>query len=77
MIAVGHLIGYAAGTIDLIKLFGTTLGGSQFKQLTVIAAAFLILSVSITSYAVTERILVSSKLVTSGCSLMTEELTSR
>lgn len=77
MIAVGHLIGYAAGTIDLVKLFGTTLGGSQFKQLTVIAATFLILSVSITSYAVTERILVSSKLVTSGCSLMTEELTSR
>lgn len=77
MIAVGHLIGYAAGTIDLVKLFGTTLGGSQFKQLTVIAAAFLILSVCITSYAVTERILVSSKLVTSGCSLITEELTSR
>lgn len=61
MVAVGHLIGYAAGTVDLLKIFGTTLGGSQFKQLTVIAGAFLIITVGITSYAVKERILISSK----------------
>lgn len=72
MIAVGHLIGYAAGTIDLLKVFGTTLGSSQFKQLTVIAAAFLILSVSVTSYAVKERILISSKLVASSRCLVTK-----
>lgn len=61
MIAIGHLIGYGAGTIDLVKIFGTTLGDSQFKQLTVIAAASLIGTVLVTSYAVKERVLVSVK----------------
>ena len=61
MIAVGHLLGYGAGTIDLVKTFGTLLGDSQFKQLTVIAAAALLGTVGITSWAVEERILISSK----------------
>jgi solute carrier family 45 protein 1/2/4 len=61
MIAIGHLIGYAIGTIDLVKIFGTTLGDSQFKQLTLIAAVFFNVAVVITSWAVQERILVSSK----------------
>lgn len=63
MIAVGHLLGYGAGTIDLLKIFGTSLGDSQFKQLTSIAAMVLIFAVCVTSYAVEERILVSSKYV--------------
>lgn len=75
MIAVGHLLGYGAGTIDLLKLFGTTLGDSQFKQLTAIAAMALIFAVCVTSYAVEERILISSKYVvftrpTKLCELM-------
>ncbi|KAL2041407.1 hypothetical protein N7G274_005789 [Stereocaulon virgatum] len=61
MIAIGHLVGYAIGTIDLVKIFGTTLGDSQFKQLTMIAAVFFNVAVGITSWAVQERILVSSK----------------
>ena len=61
MIAVGHLVGYGAGTIDFVKVFGTTFGDSQFKQLTLVAALALVLAVSITSYAVEERVLVSSR----------------
>lgn len=64
MTAVGHLIGYCAGTINLPSVFGTTLGDSQFKQLTVIAALALLLAVGVTSWAVEERILVSSRYVT-------------
>ena len=61
MIAIGHLIGYGAGTVDLVKIFGTTLGDSQFKQLTLIAAVFFIFAVGLTSWAVQERVLISSK----------------
>lgn len=61
MIAIGHLIGYGAGTIDLVKVLGPTLGDSQFKQLTLIAAVFFILAVGLTSWAVEERILISSR----------------
>ena len=61
MVAVGHLVGYGAGTIDLLMVFGPSLGDSQFKQLTVIAAAALLFSVGITSYAVEERVLISTR----------------
>ena len=61
MLAIGHLIGYTIGTIDLVKIFGTTFGDSQFKQVTLIAAVFLNLAVGLTSWAVQERILISSK----------------
>lgn len=59
MVSVGHLAGYAVGTLDLVQLFGTTLGDSQFKKLCLFAAFGLILTVGITSWAVTERVLVS------------------
>ncbi len=61
MVAIGHLVGYGAGTIDLVKVFGTTLGDTQFKQLTAIAAAALLIAVGVTSYAVKERILISAR----------------
>jgi solute carrier family 45, member 1/2/4 len=63
MVAIGHLIGYAVGSIDMVKIFGTTLGDTQFKQMTVIAGLSLIGTVLITSYAVEERILISARLV--------------
>lgn len=59
MMALGHLIGYGLGSVDLTYFFGSALGNTQFKQLTVIAALALCLSVGITSYSVTERVLVS------------------
>lgn len=61
MVAIGHLIGYAVGSIDMVKIFGTTLGDTQFKQMTVIAGLSLIGTVLITSYAVEERILISAR----------------
>lgn len=59
MVAVGSLVGYGAGAIDLGKVFGPMLGDTQFKQLTAVAAITLCLTVGVTSYAVTERVLVS------------------
>lgn len=69
MIAIGHLFGYALGTIDLLNVFGTTLGDSQFKQLCLIAACTLLIAVSVTSLAVNERILISTKYTCSCCIL--------
>ncbi|KAF2261066.1 MFS general substrate transporter [Lojkania enalia] len=60
MVAVGHLVGYGAGAIDLAKVFGPMLGDTQFKQLTAVAALALCLTVGITSWAVTERVLISN-----------------
>ncbi|KAK0633529.1 major facilitator superfamily domain-containing protein [Immersiella caudata] len=57
--SLGHIIGYAMGAVDLISLFGTRLGDSQFKQLTVIAALGILTSSAITCWAVSERVLVS------------------
>ncbi|PVH98244.1 hypothetical protein DM02DRAFT_51346 [Periconia macrospinosa] len=62
MVAVGSLVGYGAGAIDLGKAFGPLLGDSQFKQLTAVAALSLCLTVGITSWAVTERVLISDGL---------------
>ena len=59
MVAVGSLVGYGAGAIDLKGVFGPMLGDSQFKQLTAVAAMTLCLTVGITSWAVTERVLIS------------------
>ncbi|KAB5580071.1 hypothetical protein GE09DRAFT_1167682 [Coniochaeta sp. 2T2.1] len=61
MSSVGHITGYGMGAIDLVSLFGPTLGDTQFKQLTAIAALGMLISSSITCYAVSERILISSK----------------
>ncbi|KAL2199789.1 major facilitator superfamily domain-containing protein [Corynascus similis CBS 632.67] len=59
MNSLGHIIGYAMGALDLVKIFGPRLGDTQFKQLTVIAALGMLLTSSITCWAVSERILVS------------------
>ena len=61
MIAMGHLAGYAIGTIDLLKIFGGLIGDSQFKQLTFIAATFFLFSEGVTCWAVEERVLVSAR----------------
>lgn len=61
MQAMGHLIGYYIGTIDLVQLFGPSLGDTQFKKLIIIAAASLLIAVGVTSWAVTERIFLPEK----------------
>ncbi|KAK3996335.1 major facilitator superfamily domain-containing protein [Cladorrhinum sp. PSN332] len=57
--SLGHIIGYAMGAIDLVQIFGPTLGDTQFKQLTIIAALGMLGTAAITCWAVTERVLVS------------------
>jgi solute carrier family 45 protein 1/2/4 len=61
MVAIGHLIGYAAGSIDLVAMFGKSMGDTQFKKLALIAAFAILFAVGVTSWAVTERVLVSTK----------------
>jgi solute carrier family 45 protein 1/2/4 len=61
MVSIGHLIGYVAGTLDLVALFGPSWGDTQFKKLIIVAASGLLFTVGVTSWAVTERVLISSK----------------
>ncbi len=61
MVAVGHLVGYAAGTLDLVGIFGKSLGETQFKKLVIIAVMGLLFTVGITSWAVTERVLIAGR----------------
>ncbi|KAI3329136.1 major facilitator superfamily domain-containing protein [Xylariaceae sp. AK1471] len=60
MSAIGHGIAFATGAIDLPSLFGQSLGETQFKQLTVLAALGLVGTCGITCWAVTERVLLST-----------------
>ncbi|KHN99859.1 sucrose transport protein [Metarhizium album ARSEF 1941] len=59
MSAVGQVVGYGAGAFDLVQILGTTLGRSQFQQLTLIAAAALLVTTATTCWAVQESVLVS------------------
>ena len=63
MSAIGQLIGYVIGSIDTVSIFGTTIGDTQFKQMTVIAALSLLIAVAVTSYCVKERVLVTARCV--------------
>jgi solute carrier family 45 protein 1/2/4 len=47
--------------MDLVSIFGTTFGDTQFKQLTVVAAFALLFTTAITCWAVNERVLVASR----------------
>ncbi|KOS45046.1 hypothetical protein ACN38_g4009 [Penicillium nordicum] len=61
MSAIGQLFAYVVGAIDTVSIFGTFLGDTQFKQMTVIAALSLMMAVAITSYSVKERVLISAR----------------
>jgi solute carrier family 45 protein 1/2/4 len=63
MTGAGHLIGYLIGAFDVGAVVGRILGdvnNQQFKAMTVIASSALLITVGITSNAVTERILLPS-----------------
>lgn len=57
MIAIGHLIGYTAGYLDLVKVFGGWLGDTQLKTLCVISSVSLLLTSTVTCLSVNERIM--------------------
>ncbi|KAL2756238.1 hypothetical protein ACRALDRAFT_1063769 [Sodiomyces alcalophilus JCM 7366] len=59
--AFGNMLAYGAGAIDLVGLFGEWLGDTQFNQITLLASFFNIFSACVTCWAVTERVLVSTK----------------
>ncbi|KAI9661649.1 MAG: hypothetical protein M1821_008887 [Bathelium mastoideum] len=61
MAAVGHLVGYVLGSMDLQSIFGNLLGDTQFKQVVLIAALGLIVSIGLTCWAVTEKVLVPQR----------------
>lgn len=61
MASFGHLVGYAVGTVDLVSIFGTSMGDTQFKKLTLVAAFALLFAQGVTSWAVTERVLISGR----------------
>lgn len=63
MVAVGNLICYGAGALDLEVVFGNSIGETQFKRLTIIAALALGLAVGVTCWAVSERVRVSDEWV--------------
>lgn len=60
MVAVGSLVGYGFGALDLTAIFGTSLGENQFKQLIVIAGGMLVSTVGVTCWAVSERVLLTN-----------------
>lgn len=59
--SLGHIVGYGMGAVDLPGTFGTWLGDTQFKQLTLIAALGILFTSFLTCWAVTERVLVSTR----------------
>ena len=61
MLGLGHVLGYFAGTVDLMKHFGDSLGDTQFKQICLIASATIIVCSSLTCYCVEERVLLSRR----------------
>jgi solute carrier family 45 protein 1/2/4 len=63
MCAIGQLFAYVVGSIDTVSIFGSFLGDTQFKQMTVIAALLLVGAVAVTSYSVKERVLISARWV--------------
>ncbi|KFA66313.1 hypothetical protein S40285_01919 [Stachybotrys chlorohalonatus IBT 40285] len=60
MSAVGNLVAYTCGAINLVDLLGTTFGDTQFKQLTMLATLIILLSTVLTCWAVNEKVLVES-----------------
>lgn len=59
MLGLGHVLGYLVGTINLSNYVGTRLGATQFKEICVIAGAAIVFCVSVTSFCVEERVLLS------------------
>ncbi|PUU82501.1 major facilitator superfamily domain-containing protein [Tuber borchii] len=61
MVAVGNIAGYFAGTIDLVSIFGASIGDTQFKQLMILASILLMSCILITCFSVEERVLITRR----------------
>lgn len=60
MIAIGHLMGYVLGYLDLVAGLHGFFGDTQLKSLCITSSIVLLCSVGITSFAVSERVLMKS-----------------
>lgn len=60
MIAMGHLLGYFAGYVDLLSIFQGRIGDTQLKSFCIVSSLALLSTASITSFSVTERVLTLS-----------------
>ena len=49
------------GTIDLVSIFGASIGDTQFKQLMVLASISLMSCILITCFSVEERVLITRR----------------
>ena len=49
------------GTIDLVSIFGASIGDTQFKQLMVLASILLMSCILITCFSVEERVLITRR----------------
>ncbi|ATY59110.1 sucrose transport [Cordyceps militaris] len=59
MSAIGNVIGYAGGAVDLVHILGTTFGDTQFQLLTLIAVLAILGTTAVTCWAVTEKVLLA------------------
>ncbi|OAA82104.1 sucrose transport protein [Akanthomyces lecanii RCEF 1005] len=57
MSAIGNVVGYAGGAVDLVRILGTTFGDTQFKLLTIIAVLAILGTTAVTCWAVSEKVL--------------------
>ncbi|SPO00925.1 related to sucrose transporter SUT1D [Cephalotrichum gorgonifer] len=55
--ASGNVLGYSIGSLDLVSMFGSTFGDTQFKKLALIAAFTILFTCGVTCWAVTERVI--------------------
>lgn len=58
--AVGHLVGYFLGYVNLVAFTGGWFGDTQLKCLCVVSSLALLVSVGTTSYLTTEQVLVKT-----------------
>ena len=59
MLGLGHVLGYFAGTMDLMKYFGSSIGKSQFQQICVVASVIIVTCSVVTCCCVEERVLIA------------------
>lgn len=59
--AVGHLIGYFLGFLNLVDLTWGLMGNTQLKCLCIVSSAALLLTVGVTSLLTTEQVLVKTE----------------
>lgn len=60
MAAAGHVIGYLVGSLDMVRIFGSRFGGSQFKMMIFVSIVTLLFAIGVTCVSVSERHLIPS-----------------